>query len=253
MSSPFANGPGQRSAFTLIELLVVMAILSILAALLLPGLGRAQEKTRRVACLNNLRQLGLASRMYADDNRGHLSGPTWWKTPDTADSDRDSKDDDLTWIYPQYVRESRSFLCPSARHFLVLSNTVVKPDGARVPRDLVFIATRKGAEGMSYEVLGNFRGELGPKKTDTTIARHTLRRFAPPEENRRVGPGDIFLLVDADDSTSATDRNNVPDSPDDNHGAEGGNMSFCDGRAAWIARPNWVRVWCQSQDNPMPP
>jgi prepilin-type N-terminal cleavage/methylation domain-containing protein/prepilin-type processing-associated H-X9-DG protein len=241
------------AAFTLVELLVVIGIISILAALLLPGLARAKEKTKRVACLNNLRQLGHASRMYADDNQGHLSGPTWWKIPDTADSDRDSTDDDMTWIYPRYVKESRSFLCPSTRHFLALTNTLRKPDGTLVPRDLVFIATRQGAEGMSYEVLGNFRGDLGPKKTDRTIASHTLRRFAPLEENRKVAPTDIFLMVDADDSTSKGDLNNVPDSPDDNHGVEGGNMTFCDGHASWVTRKNWVRVWHQSQDNPMVP
>jgi prepilin-type N-terminal cleavage/methylation domain-containing protein len=92
-------------AFTLIELLVTIAIIAVLAALLLPGLARAKETGRAVACASNLHQVALASMMYADDHRGKI--PTFLNWLFT-------KQGDLTTgrLYP-YLKSRGVYLCPT--------------------------------------------------------------------------------------------------------------------------------------------
>src|SRR5690349_23356320 len=75
MHNPPTLNPGRPKAFTLIELLAVMAIISLLAAILLPILQQARGFAYRTNCLSNVREIGMAALMYVHDNDDTLMSP----------------------------------------------------------------------------------------------------------------------------------------------------------------------------------
>ncbi len=128
------NGHG---GFTLIELLVVIAIITVLAAILFPVFARAQEKARVTGCLNNLKQLGTAAAMYANDYDGQVS-------LGQQRSSAHPEDGMWYWRWYEYVTNTQVYLCRSGQQ-----ETVVNfPTGEEGPISYATICERCLPEGI---------------------------------------------------------------------------------------------------------
>ncbi len=199
----------RRHGFTLFELLMVSVVMGVLASVLLPALARSRESARGANCMANLMQIGMALRIYAEENDRQLP---WSGGKGNADC--------LSRLYPDYVADLRLFCCPSASS----DNTDYSMGWGGPPeegRRRFFSDTSLGGSGVrgSYDYFGV----------------HTATPITLPHPSRPTPR--IPVMWDMNSGTTmetAFDRS----SPRNHNG--GGNVLWLDGTAESMRSETWA-------------